>query len=84
LRKFLTESGNRVLRAAESQYPRMTREIKKNLAKLIREGKLRGPISGEALLWLFNNLGLKVKLRTRIYVARKGEVRELSEALRGE
>jgi len=48
LGKILTDRAWDVLRAAESQYPKATRQVVDELARLVLEGKLSRPISGDS------------------------------------
>lgn len=84
LRKVLVGRAWEVLDAAERQYPAPTRMLERELAKLTQAGRLRGPISAEQLLWLFRNLGLDVRLETKIQVLESGELKSLAEKLKGE
>lgn len=72
-----------VFRAAQAQYPDVTKKIGEWLAQLINEGKLKGSITGEQLLWFFRKLGLNVRLETRIRVLESGELKSLAEKLKG-
>ncbi|MGC8848855.1 MAG: DNA-binding protein [Candidatus Bathyarchaeia archaeon] len=72
-----------VLAAAEAQYPRAAPEVKRILALLVMEGRVKGPISGEELMWFFRRLGLRVRLETRIRFLERGELKSLAEKLRG-
>ena len=71
-----------ILRNAEAQYPSETARIEVELARLIRDGGIKGPISGEALFTLFRQLGLRVRLDTKIVYVEKGREKSLSEKLK--
>jgi len=73
-----------VLRAAEYQYPSETARIEEELGRLIREKRITGPITGEALYTLFRRLGLRVRLKTKIVYLDKGKERSLSDVLKGD
>ena len=73
-----------VLRTAEAQYPSEMARIEAELARLIREGGIKGPITGEALFTLFRRLGLRVRLDTKITYFEKGRTKSLSEKIKGE
>jgi DNA-binding TFAR19-related protein (PDSD5 family) len=72
-----------VLRTAEAQFPAATVKIEDELARLIREGRIREPISGEALYTLFRRLGLRVRLRTKIVYLEKGQEKSLFDKIKG-
>jgi len=82
LGKILTDRAWDVLRAAESQYPKATRQVVDELARLVLEGKLSRPISGGQLMLLFRSLGMNVRLQTRICVLENGKLKTLEEKLR--
>jgi len=73
-----------VLRNAEAQYPSETARIEVELARLIRDGGIKGPIDGETLFMLFRQLGLRVRLDTKIVYLEKGREKSLSEKIKGE
>lgn len=73
-----------IWRAAERQYPRVTEELAAILARLVKSGGLRGSVSGEQLYWLFERLGLRVRLETKIRILESGELKTIAEKLRGE
>jgi len=84
LRKILKGRAWDVLRAAENQYPEATRRVEEGLARLVLEGKLKGPVFGGQLLQLFRSLGMNVKLETRIRILEHGKLKTLEEKLKGE
>jgi len=83
LSKILTDRGWEVLKAAESQYPEATRQIEESVAHLVSTGKLKGPVRGEHLLWLFKRLGMTIRLETHIRVLEHGELKTIEEKLKG-
>jgi len=70
------------LDAAAAQYPEPTRALEGELAKLVRQGKLKGPITAEQLLWLLRSLGINVRLETKIQVYESGELKSLADKFR--
>lgn len=80
--KNLVGRGLEVLEAAEAQFPEEAKVVVNELAKLIKEGKVAGPITGEELYYVFINLGLRVKMSTKIYYEERGERKGLSDFLR--
>jgi len=71
-----------VFNAANDQYPQATSHIEKTLARLIQEGKIKSPISGEELYGLFRRLGLRVRLQTRIRVLEHGKIKSLEDKIK--
>ncbi|MCX8175875.1 MAG: double-stranded DNA-binding protein [Candidatus Bathyarchaeota archaeon] len=78
----LVGRGKEVLKAAYSQFPDATRMIVEYLAKLIKEGKLSGELTGEELYAIFRSLGLNVKLETKIVFKEHGKAKSLIEKLK--
>ena len=75
----LGPKGAVVLEAALEQYPRETMRMVERLAELIKAGAVEGPIDGGELYSLFRQLGLRVKLDTKIVYVKRGEARDLRE-----
>jgi len=71
-----------VFRAAETQYPKIARNVKEAFVQLYQKGKFKGLITGEQLLWFFRDLGLNVRLETKIRILESGELKTLAEKLR--
>lgn len=82
VKKALDGSGLRVLNALKIQYPREAKVIITALARALMEGRVPRRITGGMLYHFLLSLGLRVRLKTRIYVERRGEVKEFSEYLR--
>ncbi len=82
LKTILVGRAWEVLDAAAAQYPEPTRMLEAKLAQLVREGKLKGPITAEQLLWLFRSLGMDVRLETKIQVYESGELKSLTDKFR--
>jgi len=82
LRRILTARAWKVLKAAESQYPELTRRIEERLAHLVSKGQLEGPILAGQLLWLFRYFGIHVRLETRIRFLEHGKLKTIGEKLK--
>jgi DNA-binding TFAR19-related protein (PDSD5 family) len=78
---MLYDRGDEVLEAAYSFYPKETERIVAEIARLIREGKLKEKVSGGELYAIFRQLGLRFSLRTSIKVQEHGKLVDLSEKL---
>ena len=83
LEKVFVGRAWEVFNAAKNQYPEVIEKIGELLAKLVRKKEVKGPITGEQLMWFFRRMGLNVKLETRIKIFESGELKSLSEKLRG-
>jgi DNA-binding TFAR19-related protein (PDSD5 family) len=84
LKTILVGRAWEVLDAAEAQYPAPTRALEGELSRLVREGRLKGPVTAEQLMWLFRSLGLDVRLDTKIQVFESGELKSLAQKFKGE
>lgn len=79
---MLYDRGDEVLDAAYSFFPRETERVTRELATMIRAGRLKEKVGGGELLSVFRQLGLRFSLRTSIRVQDKGKLVDLSEKLR--
>ncbi|UCH01624.1 MAG: hypothetical protein JSV20_07160 [Candidatus Bathyarchaeota archaeon] len=73
-----------VWNAAKLQYPKATQEVAKALATLIMSQKVTEPISGEQIYWLFRQLRLPIRLKTRIRILESGELKTIADKLKEE
>lgn len=78
---MLYDRGDEVLDAAYSFYPAETERLVKELAAMIREGRLPQKVAGGELLSIFRQLGLRFSLKTSIRVMDQGKLVDLSEKL---
>ena len=79
--EMLYDRGDEVLEAAYGFYPRQTEAMVKELAGMIREGRLAERVSGGELYSIFRQLGLRFRLKTSIKVQDRGKLVDLSEKL---
>jgi DNA-binding TFAR19-related protein (PDSD5 family) len=77
----LYDRGDEVLEAAYSFYPSETERLVKEIASMIRDGRLTEKIAGGELLSIFRQLGLRFRLKTSIRVMDQGKLVDLSEKL---
>jgi len=82
LRKAFVGRGWEVWEAAQQQYPIVTQKITPLIISLMKDGKLRGKITGEQLYWFFSRLGLRIRLNTKIRVLERGELKTIADKLR--
>jgi DNA-binding TFAR19-related protein (PDSD5 family) len=78
---MLYDRGDEVLDAAYSFYPKETERLVKEIATMIRDGRLTEKVAGGELLSIFRQLGLRFRLRTSIRVMDQGKLVDLSEKL---
>ncbi len=72
-----------VYHAARQQYPQIADQIFRELAQLIQNGQVKGPITGEQLYGLLRQIGLDIRLETKIQVLEHGELRSVADKFRG-
>lgn len=79
--EMLYDRGDEVLDAAYSFYPRETEQLVREIAGMIRDGRLTAKVAGGELLSIFRQLGLRFRLKTSIKVMDQGKLVELGEKL---
>lgn len=79
--EMLYDRGDEVLEAAYSFYPEETGRLVRELAGMIKSGRLTEKVAGGELLSIFRELGLKFRLKTSIRVMDQGKLVDLSEKL---
>jgi hypothetical protein len=79
---ILYDRGDEVLEAAYSFYPRETDRLVREIATMVRDGRLKEKVAGGELLSIFRQLGLRFRLKTSIRVMDQGKLVELGEKLR--
>jgi DNA-binding TFAR19-related protein (PDSD5 family) len=73
-----------VYHATRQQYPSIADQIFRELAELVRIGRVKGQITGEQLYGLLRQIGLDIRLETKIQVFDHGELKPLAEKFRGD
>lgn len=65
------------------QYPdKVYRAVVEALAKAMMNGIIPKPLDAITLYTILSNLGLKVRVPSRIYVVKRGEIKDFSEYLK--
>ena len=82
LKPRLADRGDEVLEAALQQYPETAKRLVVVLAEKILEGSIADRITGEALMSVFEYLGMPVKLKTKILYYKKGEYKSIVDLLK--
>jgi len=72
-----------VYHAARTQYPIIADQVFQELALLVQLGKVMGQITGEQLFGLLRQIGLDVRLDTKIQVLEHGELKSIADKFRG-
>ncbi len=78
---ILYDRGDEVLGAAYDYYPNETERLVKEIAAMVRDGRLKGSIPGGELYSILRQLGLRFSLKTSIKVQDRGKLVNLSEKL---
>ena len=77
--------GNRaweVYSAAAYQYPQVIGQVEQILVECIKEGKIADIIDGAALMGFFRQVGLPVRLNTKIRISDHGELKTLEQKMK--
>jgi len=72
-----------VFNSASHQFPEIMNRVKQLLVKLVSSGEIK-EVTGEELYLFLADLGLRVKLETKIEFASHGEVKSLRDKLKEE
>ena len=81
LKTIFAENAWKIWRAAEYQYPQAAKEVAKALANLVKAGKITATVTGTQLYWLFTEMGLRVRVETKIRILDKGELKTIADKL---
>lgn len=73
-----------VFNAAAYQYPQVIGQVEKILVNGIKEGKITDTIDGAILMGFFRQVGLPVRLNTKIRISDKGELKTLEQKMKEE
>jgi len=83
LEAVLTPKAKEILREAKRQYPEATERVIEILADYVVEKRIK-KIDGVTLYNIFLNLGIPVRLETKIVYKSRGEVKSIRELLKGD
>ncbi|RLE92726.1 MAG: hypothetical protein DRN04_09335 [Thermoprotei archaeon] len=81
LESVLTPKAKEILREARRQYPEATERVIEILANYVVEKGIK-KIDGVTLYNIFLNLGLPVRIETKIVYKSRGEVKSIRELLK--
>jgi DNA-binding TFAR19-related protein (PDSD5 family) len=73
-----------IYNAAMQQYPRIAEQVFRELAQLVQAGELQGKITGEQLYGLLRQIGLDIRLDTKIQVLEHGELKSIADKFKGD
>lgn len=80
----LTSDGREMFDKALDQYGDAAAKIGEDIGRLIYAGRVRGRLNAEQIYWIFRELGMPIRVETRIVYRKGGEVKSISEMLREE
>ena len=72
-----------VYEATRRQYPQIAERLFQELDHLVETGQLTGQITGEQLYGLLRQIGLDVRLETKLQVLERGELKSVADKFRG-
>ena len=84
LEKVFVGRAWEVYHATRRQYPTIADQLFQELAELVRLGRVKGQITGEQLYGLLRQIGLDVRLETKIQVLDHGELKPIADKFRGD
>uniref|UniRef100_A0A7C1P621 Double-stranded DNA-binding protein n=1 Tax=Thermofilum pendens TaxID=2269 RepID=A0A7C1P621_THEPE len=82
--EHLTEDGRLMYEKAVEQHGERARKIAEKLGRLYHSGRLQGAMNAETVYWVFREVGLPIKIETKIVYKKGGEVKSIGEMLKGE
>ncbi len=80
--EILVGRGTEVLETARRYYPAEIGQLEIRLAELVKNGRLKGPVSGEELYSFLRRLGLDFSLDIKIRISEGGKLKSLEEKFR--
>lgn len=82
LGKYFRNRAWEVWNAAKYQYPQVMPKIGVMLVEAIKQGKIRDYIDGANLMGFFRQVGIPVRLDTKIRVSEHGELKTLEQKIK--
>ena len=81
LGKYFRNRAWEVWNAAKYQYPQVMPKVEVMLVDAIKQGKIRDYIDGANLMGFFRQVGIPVRLDTKIRVSEHGELKTLEQKI---
>jgi DNA-binding TFAR19-related protein (PDSD5 family) len=82
LGRYFRNRAWEVWNTAKHQYPQVMPKIEAMLVEAIKQGKIKDYIDGADLMGFFRQVGLPVRLETRIRVSEHGELKTLEQKIK--
>lgn len=73
-----------IFRTAYAQHPQLMPQIEELLVESVKTGKINEKIDGAELFQFFRQIGIPIRLQTKIRYAEKGELKTLEEKIRSD
>jgi len=80
----LTDDGREMFGKALDQYGDAAARVGESIGRLIYAGRIRGRLGAEEIYWIFREIGMPIRLETRIVYKKRGEVKSISDMLKEE
>ncbi len=78
----LTDDGREMFGKALDQYGDDAAKIGESIGRLIYAGRIRGRLTAEHIYWIFRELGMPIRVETRIVYKKGREVKSISDLLK--
>jgi DNA-binding TFAR19-related protein (PDSD5 family) len=82
LNRYFRGRAWEVFNAAKTQYPQVISQIETALIDAINQGKIKQTIDGAMLSQFFRQIGIPVRLNTKIRVSDHGELKTLEQVMK--
>ena len=84
LGRYFGDRAWEVWNAAKAQYPGVMPQVEKLLVDAVKQGKVKAVIDGAGLMGFFRQIGIPVRLETRIRISEHGELKTLEQKMKEE
>ncbi|MCW4050447.1 MAG: hypothetical protein NWE89_12005 [Candidatus Bathyarchaeota archaeon] len=82
LDKYFRNRAWEVWNTATQQYPQVMPQVENLLVDGIKQGKIRDYIDGASLMGFFRQIGIPVRMKTKIRISEHGELKTLEQKMK--
>ncbi len=82
LNMYFKDRAWEVWNEAKNQYPQVMPRLEYLLVDAIKQNKIRNYLDGASLMGFFRQIGLPVRLRTKIRISEHGELKTLEQKIK--
>jgi DNA-binding TFAR19-related protein (PDSD5 family) len=82
LESYFKDRAGEVWNEAKSQYPQIIPQLEELLIDAIKQKKIQNYITGSSLMGFFRQIGLHVRLHTKIRISEHGELKTLEQKIK--